>query len=66
MHASLKAKLYGAGVTSPDMLRHAIDHATCAAECQRITPSMRINKPLRHAVRVGVVLAVVALIWARG
>lgn len=66
MHASLKAKLYGAGITSPDMLWHAIDHVTGTASHERITPSMRVNKPLRRAVWAGVALAVVALILARG
>lgn len=66
MHASLKAKLYGAGITSPDMLWHAIDHVTGTASGHRITPLKRVNKPLRRAVWAGFVLAVVMLILARG
>lgn len=64
MHASLKAKLYGAGITSPDMLWHAIDHVTGTASSHRITPSMRVNKTLRRAVWAGVAMAVVALMVA--
>ena len=67
MNAILRAKLYGAGITSPHMLREAIGHATeRATPAPRITPSRRYRRWKAIAVRFGVLglaLAALVVIW---
>ena len=63
MHNRMKADLYSAGITSPDMLWHAIDHATqSASNAARLTPSRRVNKPLRRFVACAVLLSIAAAV----
>lgn len=57
MNNILRMKLYSAGITSPDLLRHAIDHATSKAYTPRITPSRRYRRWKVNAVRLAVVAA---------
>ena len=62
MHARLKADLYGAGVTSPELLRHVIDHATQGANpSPRLTPSRRYRRWKVYGLRVAVVAAAFAI-----
>ena len=62
MHARLKADLYGACLTSPELLRHAIDHATQrAAPAPRLTPSRRYRRWKVIAVRALTIAACLAV-----
>ena len=54
MNAIGRAKLYGAGITSPEMVHHLIDHATAKAYTPRITPSRRVRRWKRVALRLAV------------
>lgn len=54
MHNALKSKLYAAGITSPEMVHHLIDHATAKAYTPRITPSRRVRRWKRIALRLAV------------
>lgn len=54
MHSRMKADLYAAGITSPHMLGHAIDHATAKAHTPRITPSRRYRRWKVIAARLAV------------
>lgn len=61
MHARMKADLYGAGITSPALLAHCIDHATQrAAPAPRLTPSRRYRRWKVIAVR-GLIIAAAAV-----
>lgn len=64
MNALGRAKLYSAGITSPDMLWHAIDHATAKAHTPRITLSRRYRRWRVIGLRVLVVGIVAALYLA--
>lgn len=65
MNAILRAKLYGAGITSPHMLREAIGHATeRATPAPRLTPSRRYRRWKVIAVRIAVVAAAFAIYGA--
>lgn len=54
MNARLRANLYSAGITSPGMVHHLIDHATAKAYTPRITPSRRVRRWKRVALRLAV------------
>lgn len=54
MNAIGRAKLYGAGITSPEMVHHLIGHATAKAYTPRITPSRRVRRWKRVALRLAV------------
>jgi len=57
----MKADLYGAGVTSPELLRHVIDHATQGANpSPRLTPSRRYRRWKVIAVRALTIAACLA------
>lgn len=63
MNARMRAGLYAAGFTSPEMVLHAISHATAsAANAPRLTRSRRVNKSLRRIVWLLLVLAVFAAV----
>lgn len=65
MNARLKAHLYSAGITSPELLAHCIDHSTQrAAPAPRLTPSRRYRRWKVIAVRVAVVAAAFAIYGA--
>ena len=56
MNSILRAKLYGAGITSPHMLANAIDSATAkASPAPRLTPSRRYRRWKVIAVRLAAV-----------
>ena len=59
MNARLRANLYAAGITSPEMVHHLIDHATAKAHTPRLTPSMRYRRWKSITARLA--LAAVAL-----
>lgn len=59
MHARMKADLYAAGITSPAMVHHLIDHATAKAHTPRLTPSRRYRR--WKAITARLALAAVAL-----
>ena len=65
MKAILRAKLYGAGITSPDMLWHAIDSTTLSAcNAPRITPSRRRRQWRVITLRAGLLLAAAFTLYA--
>lgn len=59
MNARGLRDLYAAGITSPAMIHHLIDHATSKAHTPRITPSMRYRRWKSITARLA--LAAVAL-----
>ena len=59
MNARLRANLYAAGITSPEMVHHLIDHATAKAHTPRITPSRRYRR--WKAITARLAVAAVAL-----
>ncbi|GAB1407696.1 hypothetical protein MASR1M8_16150 [Thermomonas brevis] len=65
MNARLRMKLYRAGITSPDMLWHAIDSATAKAyPAPRITRSRRVRQWRVITLRAGLLLAAVITLYA--
>jgi len=61
MNARLRADLYAAGITSPQLLAHCIDHATQrAANAPRLTPSRRYRRWKVIAVRALTIAACLA------
>ncbi len=54
MQNALKSKLYAAGITSPEMVHHLIDHATQKAHTPRLTPSRRYRRWKVIAARLAV------------
>lgn len=63
MHNALKSKLYAAGITSPEMVHHLIDHATAKAYTPRITPSRRVRRWKGVVFRLAVAACAVASIY---
>ena len=62
MNARLRADLYAAGITSPHLLAHCIDHATQRANnAPRLTPSRRYRRWKVYGLRVAVVAAAFAI-----
>lgn len=65
MNAIGRAKLYGAGITSPEMVHHLIDHATAkATPAPRITRSRRVRRWKGVAIRIAFAAAVLYVIGA--
>ena len=63
MNARGLSKLYSAGITSPDMLWHAIDHATLSARnAPRLTRSRRYRRWRVVAIRAAVLTPFLILI----
>ncbi len=61
MNAIGLRKLYSAGITSPHLLAHCIDHATQrAAPAPRLTPSRRFRRWKVIAVRALTIAACLA------
>lgn len=54
MNARGLRDLYSAGITSPEMVGHLIGHATSKAHTPRITPSRRVRRWKRVALRLAV------------
>ena len=66
MKAILRAKLYSAGITSPHMLREAIDHATeRATPAPRITPSRRYRRWKVIGARLALLAVAIAAVLIR-
>lgn len=59
MNAIGLRQLYAAGITSPAMVHHLIDHATAKAHTPRLTPSRRYRRWKSITARLA--LAAVAL-----
>ena len=57
MHNRLKADLYAAGITSPEMVTHLVGYATAKAHTPRITPSRRVRRWKRIALRLAMAVA---------
>ena len=67
MNAILRAKLYGAGITSPHMLREAIGHATeRASPAPRLTPSRRYRRGKVIGARLALLAVAVIAVMIRG
>ena len=66
MKAILRAKLYSAGITSPDMLAHAIDSATAkASPAPRLTPSRRYRRWKVIGARLALLAVAIAAVLIR-
>ena len=67
MNARLRANLYSAGITSPEMLRHAISSATNrATPARRLTPSRRYRRWRVIAARCVLLAIAIAAIYLNG
>lgn len=66
MHNRMKADLYAAGITSPDMLAHAIDSATAkASPAPRLTPSRRYRRWKVIGARLALLAVAIAAVLIR-
>ena len=66
MNVILRAKLYAAGITSPEMLGHAISAATNSAnDAPRLTPSRRYRRWKVICARLALLAVAIAAVLIR-